>query len=355
MMDISENSASDDPRILVVAFNGWSDAGNAATHALKHLQSYLKLEPVHTISAEGYIDLQMYRPTVTKLPTGERMIEWPDAQLFAPLVQPEKNPQLPETEPRLADPAAESAPFADDVPPAEADDANPVPATVTNLQGVPVNNIFLLDATEPAHHWLSYADEVLELIDVWQIDLVVFLGSMFSDAPHTRPIQVRVTSEDPEIRSEFEAEDNNYEGPIGITGVLNHHLTAADIPSVSLWAQVPHYVHSAPSPKATLAIIDRCEELLDIVVPRGELLDEAGTWEDSINHLASQDDEMTRYIERLEEARDSVEGPGSTGEAIAHEFEKFLQLPHDEPGDDQRSADHRDKPDEGSEGDDSDR
>lgn len=309
-MHTSENMADDDPRILVVAFNGWSDAGNAATNALKHLRSYLHLEQVHTIEAESYIDMQMYRPTITKLASGQKAIEWPDAHLYAPIVRPGK----------AAAPLVEHTSESADAP------------TVTNLQGKNVNNIYLLEATEPAYRWVSYADEVLDLIEVWEIDLVVFLGSMFSDAPHTRPIHVRVTSEDSEIRSTFEADDNNYEGPIGISGVLTHHLGEADIPTVSLWAQVPHYVHSAPSPKATLAIIDRCEELLDVVVPRGELLDDSSTWEDSINQLAGQDDEMSRYIERLEEARDSVEGPASTGEAIAHEFEKFLQMPHHTDG-----------------------
>lgn len=292
MFDPLATPDTDEPRILMVAFNGWSDAGNASTLALKHLQTCLEVEPVHVISSDGYIDLQMYRPMLTKLPSGERNIEWPDARFYAPVIR--------------------------------ADD--PTPTRVTNLKGDPVTNIFLLDATEPAHQWLNYADEVLDLIDTWEIDLVVFLGAMFSDAPHTRPIQVLVTSEDPDIRTEFDAEDSNYEGPVGIATVLAHQLVIADVPSISLWAQVPHYVHSAPSPKATLALIDRFEELLDIVVPRGSLLEEANEWETSINALAGQDDEMSRYIERLEEARDSVEGPESTGEAIAHEFEKFLRI-----------------------------
>lgn len=290
----------DIPRVLIVAFNGWSDAGNASTLALKHLQDHLSVHPVHVIGAEGYIDLQMYRPMLTKLPNGNRIIEWPDAKFYAPVIQSEDE----------------------------------VASHVTTLKGDPVHNIFLLDATEPAHQWMSFADEILDLIETWEIDLVVFLGSMFSDAPHTRPIQVLVTSEDPEIRAEFEAEETNYEGPVGIGTVLAHALVSADIPSVSLWAQVPHYVHSAPSPKATLALIDRCEELLDIVIPRGNLLAEATDWESNINMLAGQDDEMSSYIERLEEARDSIEGPESTGEAIAHEFEKFLRIRPDEPSED---------------------
>ena len=305
MLDPKVTGADEDPRVLIIAFNGWSDAGNASTLALKHLQSCLDVDPVHVIGADGYIDLQMYRPMLTKLPSGERVIEWPDARLYAPVLRAEE--------------ATSSG--------------------VTTLNGEPVNNIFLLDATEPAHQWMSYADEILDLIEVWEIDLVLFMGAMFSDAPHTRPIHVLVTSEDPDIRTEFDAEDSNYEGPVGISTVLSQMLVAADIPSVSLWAQVPHYVHSAPSPKATLALIDRCEELLDIVVPRGSLLDEANDWENSINALAGQDDEMTHYIERLEEARDSIEGPESTGEAIAHEFEKFLQIrPEDEGRDDGRTS-----------------
>ena len=97
------------------------------------------------------------------------------------------------------------------------------------------------------------------------------------------------------------------------------------LPTVSLCAQTPHYAHSSPSPKASLALLDRLEELLNIVIPRGTLLEEATDWEQNINKLASQDEDMTNYIERLEEARDSVEGPSATGDAIAYELEKFLR------------------------------
>lgn len=310
MKDPEDRESNDEPRILIAAFNGWSDAGNAATLALTHLEQSLNVDTVHVIGADGYIDLQMYRPVVSINPDGSRQIQWPDARLLAPVITPE---QLD------ADQQHESA--------AERGMSH----HATTLQGEPVTNLFLFHGTEPSHQWLNYADEVLELVNVWDIDIVVFLGAMFSDAPHTRPIVVNLISDDPEIRAEFDGEESTYEGPVGITSILSQVLAEEGIPTVSLWAQVPHYVHSAPSPKATLALLDQCEVLLDIVIPRRTLLQEANDWERNIDALASQDEEMTRYIERLEDARDSIDGPESTGEAIAHEFEKFLQIrPNDQ-------------------------
>lgn len=311
MKDPEDREPGDEPRILIAAFNGWSDAGNAATLALTHLEQSLNVDTVHVIGADGYIDLQMYRPVVSTRPDGSRHIQWPDARLLAPVITPDQaNSVIPD------DPEEESEPS----------------HQATTLQGDPVTNLFLFHATEPSHQWLNYADEVLDLVNVWDIDIVVFLGAMFSDAPHTRPIVVNLISDDQEIRAEFDGEESSYEGPVGITSILSQYLAEEGIPTVSLWAQVPHYVHSAPSPKATLALLDQCEVLLDIVIPRRTLLEEANDWERNIDTLASQDEEMTRYIERLEDARDSIDGPESTGEAIAHEFEKFLQIrPNDPP------------------------
>lgn len=279
-------------RVLVVAFHGWSDAGGAATTACDHLADALAVEPLHVISAEGYVDLQMYRPTITMNIEGERVLEWPDTQLYGPVAKPGAQTDPPRVKP---------------------------------LDGSPMPELFILDGTEPSQLWQMYADEVLDLAEAWSIDYVVMLGSMFSDAPHSRPIPITVTSEDAQLRTRFDARSPDYEGPVGISTIMTQTFAKAGLPSVSLWAQIPHYVHSSPSPKASLALLDRLEELLNIVIPRGTLLEEATDWEQNINKLASQDEDMTNYIERLEEARDSVEGPSATGDAIAYELEKFLR------------------------------
>jgi predicted ATP-grasp superfamily ATP-dependent carboligase len=120
-------------------------------------------------------------------------------------------------------------------------------------------------------------------------------------------------------------ERSSYEGPVGILSVLALGAEAAGIPTMSIWASVPHYVHNAPSPKAMLALIDKLEEIVDVVIPRGELVSEAAEWESGINALAAEDEETAAYIAQLEQARDTVDSPEASGEAIAKEFERYLR------------------------------
>lgn len=294
-------------RVLIAAFGGWSDAGAASTTVVEHLSASLRVEPIHIISCDGYVDFHVHRPQLTRTSDGGHRIDWPDSEFLGPVLRPGDEP-LSESDLR---------------------------ETVRTIEGEPVSNIFLLSGTEPSRHWEHYVDEILEFVDTWDIDLVIFIGSFFSDAPHTRPIITSITSEVPSVRARYDAERSDYEGPTGISGVTSHMLTAAGIATLSIWAQVPHYVHSIPSPKATLAILDKCEELLNIVIPRGDLLNEANEWEKNIDEIAGQDEEMSRYIERLEEARDTFEGPQSTGDAIAYELERYLRIRPD--NDDQGS------------------
>jgi hypothetical protein len=148
---------------------------------------------------------------------------------------------------------------------------------------------------------------------------------MLADVPHTRPISTFVSSENDEVRALLEIERSGYEGPVGILSVLADAAERAGIPTVSVWASVPHYVQNAPSPKATLALIDRLEEIMGVTVTRGDLLDEAQAWESGIDALASDDDDMSSYIEQLEQARDTVDSPEASGDAIAEEFERYLR------------------------------
>lgn len=282
------------PRVLIMAFQGWSDAGDATTEVLRHIGGLLDAEVLHVIGAEGYVDFQMHRPRIAFDPLGNRVIDWPDTRLFGKIHRPGEEP----------DAAAE---------------------TVRRLDGTPVTELFLLAGVEPARDWQSFADEILELVDVWGIDETIILGSMFSDAPHSRPIAVSMSTESSKRRAETGAQRSTYEGPAGIASVIDLALAEAGITSLSLWAQVPHYVHSTPSPKATLALLDKIEELLDIVIPRQDLFQQANEWEANINRIAESDEDMSSYIRGLEESRDEELAAEATGDAIALEFEKFLE------------------------------
>lgn len=285
---------TDHPRVLIMAFQGWSDAGDATTEVLQHLGELIDAEVLHVIGSEGYVDFQVHRPRIMFDEAGNRVLEWPDTRLLGVVQRPGE----PE------DPGAE---------------------TVRRPDGTPVTDLFLLAGVEPARDWQNFADEIVELVDVWSIDTVVILGSMFSDAPHSRPIVTSISTESAKRRAETGAVRSSYEGPAGISTVIDLALAEAGIAPISLWAQVPHYVHSTPSPKATLALLDKLEELLDIVIPRGDLLAQASEWEENINRIAAADEEMTSYIRRLEESRDDALAAEATGDAIALEFEKFLE------------------------------
>lgn len=303
------------PRVLLAAFQGWGDAGEAATDTLQHLSLLLGAKPLHTIGASGFIDFQAHRPKLTRDANGVRSLDWPDTRLFGPVARPANEQPTPEP------PSTEQAEQAD---PAEQGHQPVQPERVSRIDGSPVTELYLLAGYEPAHHWQDFADEIVDLVDTWAIDTVILIGSLYAEAPHSRQIATTITSENAALRETAGAEESDYEGPIGISTVIELALAAADVPTLSLWAQVPHYVHSAPSPKATLALLDKLEELLDVVIPRGALLEQSNEWESNINRIAEGDDEMSQYIRTLERARDEALAAGTTGDAIALEFEKLL-------------------------------
>jgi hypothetical protein len=288
-------------RLLVVAFEGWNDAGEAASNAVRTLEEQLELVPITSVDPEDYFDYQFNRPNISLDDDGNRVIEWPSVTMYGP-----------------ADAGS------GDVVPLAAD----AQLAVTGNNGA---NVYLLVGTEPSRGWKTFTVEILDAIDTHGITAVVFLGAMLADVPHTRPISVFVSSENHDVRERLSIERSSYEGPVGILSVLSDAAERAGIPTLSIWASVPHYVHNAPSPKATLAIIDKLEEIIDVVIPRGELVDEAAAWETGIDALASDDDDMTSYIEQLEQARDTVDSPEASGEAIAHEFEKYLRREDGKP------------------------
>jgi hypothetical protein len=273
-------------RLLVVAFEGWNDAGEAASGVARSLVDTLSLEPVAELDGERYIDYQFNRPQVGYDEDGVRALVWPRIQLHAA-------------------PASATTP---DVAP---------------VAGSP--DVFVLLGAEPSRSWRGFAAEIVDLIDVHDVSAVVFLGAMLADVPHTRPISVFVSSDNEEVRGELSLERSTYEGPVGILSVLGDAVESAGVPTLSIWAQVPHYVHAAPSPKATLALIEKLDEVAGVSIPRGDLEADSAAWEQGIDALASDDDDMAGYIEQLEQARDTVDSPEASGDAIAEEFERYLR------------------------------
>ena len=150
-------------------------------------------------------------------------------------------------------------------------------------------------------------------------------GALLADTPHTRPIPVTGTATEPELIDKLKLEQSNYEGPTGIVGVFQDACTQLDIPAVSYWAAVPHYVAQPPCPKATLALVGQLEDLLEISIPLGDLPEESRAWERGVDELAEEDEEIGDYVRALEETRDTADLPEASGEAIAREFERYLK------------------------------
>ena len=269
-------------RTLIVAFEGWNDAAESASGAVKFICEQIKADVVASVDPEDYYDFQFTRPTVSYDADGGRILDWPGTEMC--------------------------------IPSAEAIAENPGIAKLSVLVG-----------TEPARRWKSFAAEVMEMVEDRDIQAVLFLGAMLADVPHTRPIGVMATSQNEHARNELEIEKSQYEGPVGILSVLGIELEKAGIPAVALWASVPHYVHNTPSPKATLSLLIEVEKLVGVQFEHGKLGEEAFAWERGIDEIAEGDDEMSNYISQLEKTRDEVESSAATGESIAKEFEKFLR------------------------------
>ncbi|MFC9558274.1 PAC2 family protein [Agromyces sp. NPDC056965] len=283
-------------RLLVVAFEGWNDAGEAATGAAKLLVERLGLVEIAAVDPELYFDYQFTRPTIVLGDDGGRRLEWPGAAIMGPGGLPASD----DDDDRVTGPGAEA--------------------------------LHVLLGAEPARSWKGFAAELVDAALAADIEGIVLLGAMLADAPHTRPLSVFASSENPEVRSALGVERSTYEGPVGILSVIADQAERVGIPTVSLWASVPHYVHNAPSPKAVLALLGKVEELTGLSIPRGSLEVDAKAWEAGVDALAADDDEMAGYITQLEQARDAVDAPEASGEAIAQEFERYLRRRGEEPG-----------------------
>lgn len=291
---VTNDSGIFDGRILVVAFEGWNDAGEAASGAVRTLKDALDVVPVASVDPELYYDFQFNRPVLASDEEGRRRLEWPGTVVYAPV-----SPGV------RVDPLEEDAEF--------------------HASGSGVGNLYLLLGTEPSRSWKAFTTELIDAALSAGVDGVVLLGSMLADVPHTRPISVFASSDNAEVRTDLGVERPTYEGPVGILTVVAEAAEAVGIPTLSLWASVPHYVHNSPSPKAMLALIEKLEQIIDVTVPRGDLVADSAAWESGIDALAADDEDMASYIEQLEQARDTVDSPEASGEAIAQEFERYLR------------------------------
>jgi hypothetical protein len=189
-------------------------------------------------------------------------------------------------------------------------------------------DVVLVHGIEPNMRWRAFSSELVRGLEDLGVELVILLGALLADAPHTRPVPVTVGSSSAKLAADIALGGigrADYKGPTGIIGVLQHTCTGAGIPTVSLWAQVPHYVAQPPSPKATLALLRGVEDILDAPLPLADLPEEARAWERGVDELAQQDSEVADYVRTLEEAKDAAELPEASGDAIAREFERYFR------------------------------
>jgi proteasome assembly chaperone (PAC2) family protein len=266
-----------DGPVLIAAFEGWNDAGESATGAVEHLEDVWRAEQVAELDPEDYYDFQVNRPDVGLDPDGERFITWPSTRI-----------------------------------------------SVCRLPGH-ARDVVIVRGIEPSMRWRTYCTELMALSHELGVELVVTLGALLADTPHTRPVPVSGTSSDPGLITSLGVEPSRYEGPTGIVGVFQDACQRSGIPSMSVWAAVPHYVAQPPCPKATLALLHKIEDLLDFTVPMGDLPEEARAWERGVDELAEEDEEIGDYVRALEETRDTADLPEASGEAIAREFERYLK------------------------------
>src|SRR3954469_5178570 len=263
--------------VVVVAFEGWNDAGDAATGAVEHLELIWDATPLAALDPEDYYDFQVNRPTVSLVDGVSRRIEWPTTRIS------------------VARPAG-----------AERD--------VVIIRGI-----------EPNMRWRGFCDELIEVCPELGVGTVISLGALLADTPHTRPTPVSGSAYDSESAEKWGLDTSTYTGPTGILGVFPDACVQAGLPAISFWAAVPHYVSQPPSPRATVALLQRVEEVLEITVPLGALPQQADDWVKTVDEMAKEDDEVVEYVRSLEERATEVDLSEANGDQIAREFERYLR------------------------------
>lgn len=276
--------------VLIAAFRGWNDGGQAATLAARTLLEAWGAERFAEIDPEGFVDFQTSRPLVSLDEGVTRRIEWPETAFYA-----------------------------------------------GSIPGADRDAVILL-GVEPNYRWRTFNELVVGLAGELGVELVVTLGALLADVPHTRASPVTGTASDPSLVEELGLQSSRYEGPTGIVGVLHDACRSAGIPSVSLWSAVPHYVSLAPSPRAARALCDRLGEVIGAPIDVSELEEAEELYAEQITEAVSSDPETAAYVEELERRADTIdelieENDLPTGESLAAELTRFLRdRESDDPG-----------------------
>jgi hypothetical protein len=285
--------------LVVLAFRGLFDAGNAATAAVEWL-ARRDGTLIARIDPERFFDFQQQRPLVQLDDEGRREIVWPYNDFVA---------------------------VRHDTLARERGGAADAPADRTDT----VRDLVVCAGYEPHLRWRTFASLVVEVVRRCDAEMVVTLGAMVGLVPHTRPLPVTGSAADPELARRLGLGNPSYEGPTGVVGTLHEQLDAARIPVVSLRVAVPHYVPAPPNPKATAALLQRFEQVTGIPTAHQQLDDEGREWQEQVTVVAADDPQVVGYVRRLEEQYDDEE-PLPTGEDLAAELEAYLR---EHRGDDQ--------------------
>jgi proteasome assembly chaperone (PAC2) family protein len=266
---------------LICGFKGWNDAADAASSAITYVGTALGAERFATIDPEEFYDFQATRPRVKMVEGQTREIVWPAVELFAARV-----PRAP-------------------------------------------RDLILLTGSEPSFRWRTFCQIVVELAEALGAQLVVTLGALLADVPHTRPVSVTGLSSDPALVARLGLAPSSYEGPTGIVGILHAACQQAGLPSASLWAAVPHYIAATPNPKAALALVRKLEGLVGVAVDGSDLESASADYERQVNVAVQSDPDVQAFVERLEQAanEEADEAPGAlpSGETIARDLQRFLR------------------------------
>ncbi len=275
---------------VVCAFKGWNDAADAASSAATFVGSALNARRFATIDPEEFYDYQATRPRIQLVEGQTRSIVWPAVELYEARI-----PRAP-------------------------------------------RDLIVVTGSEPSFRWRTFSKLIVELVEALGAQLVVTLGSLLADVPHTRPISVTGLASDPALIARLGLTSSSYEGPTGIVGVLHAGCQEAGLPSASLWAAVPHYIAATPNPKAALALVRKLEGLVGIAVDATELETAAADYERQVNLAVQSDPDVQAFVERLEQAAGAEDeedpGPLPSGETIARDLQRFLRQrgPDDPPG-----------------------
>lgn len=276
--------------VIVAAFEGWNDAGSAASDAARFLASALDTSEVGTVSPDPHVDYQASRPHTEIVSGVIRDIAWP----------------------------------------------------VTRILASADTSVLVVLGAEPSFRWQLFGRRITDTARAVDARLIVTLGALLDDSPHRRPTNVTGVASDESLTASLRVRTSRYEGPTGIVGVLHRASVEAGIPSASLWASVPHYASSAPSPKASVALLSRVDAITGVGIDLGRLEVAASAWERQVDAVVAKSEELEAYVRDLEARYDEAErleappatpdpadedpiGDVQSGDALAADIERFLR------------------------------